>query len=244
MVQGKRGFPLAISPELITLTFEHVKTRNKYDSTILLTIPQAVEKLVHPHCKERLNHTGKSPKMIFTEEHKNLKEKAEKWMKDTTTSCTITAVLISTIMFAAAITVPGGNNSSTGFPMFSNNRVFFLFAASDAFSLMTSATSLLMFLDILTSRYAEEDFMRRLPERLILGLSSLLLSVTFMLLTFIATVYLVFGQNHAWILISGAVGACYVAWLFLFRQILLLIDLITSTYGSGIFGKQSNTPFY
>ncbi|KAL0315834.1 UNVERIFIED_CONTAM: hypothetical protein Sradi_5461600, partial [Sesamum radiatum] len=77
----------------------------------------------------------KSPKMVFTEEHKILKEEGEKWMKDTSNSCTIAAALIATVMFAAAITVPGGNESSSGFPIFSGNSAFIVFAISDAISI-------------------------------------------------------------------------------------------------------------
>ncbi|KAI3447205.1 hypothetical protein Pfo_003870 [Paulownia fortunei] len=203
-----------------------------------------VEKFVHPYSIKRLNNEGKSPKMVFTEEHKNLKEKGEEWMKDTSESCTIAAALIATVMFAAAITVPGGNDNNTGFPMFSKDNVFLVFAIADAVSLFTSTTSLLMFLSILTSRYAEEDFLHVLPKRLIFGLATLFLSITFMMVAFSATLYLVFGQKKAWVLIPVAALACLPITSFVLLQFPLLNDLISSTYGPGIFGKQSNRPFY
>ena len=99
------------------------------------------------------------------ETHKELVDKGEKLMKETTTSYTVVGTLIITIMFAAAITVPGGNDSNTGLPMFLNNKVFTLFIISDALSLLSSSTSVLMFLGILTSRYAEEDFLNPYLER-------------------------------------------------------------------------------
>ncbi|KAK6152049.1 hypothetical protein DH2020_014684 [Rehmannia glutinosa] len=203
-----------------------------------------VEKFVHPHARERLNNAGKSPKMVFTEEHKILKEEGEKWMKDTSNSCTIAAALIATVMFAAAITVPGGNDSNNGYPMFSYDPAFIVFAVSDAISLFTSATSLLMFLAILTSRYAEEDFLRALPKRLIIGLSTLFLSITFMMAAFSATLFLVFGRKQAWVLIPVGGLACLPVTSFVLLQFPLLVDLIYSTYGPGIFGKQSSRPFY
>ncbi|KAL0345031.1 UNVERIFIED_CONTAM: hypothetical protein Sradi_4334400 [Sesamum radiatum] len=199
---------------------------------------------VHPHSRERLNYAGKSPKMVFTEEHKILKEGGEKWMKDTSNSCTIAAALIATVMFAAAITVPGGNESSNGFPIFSGNSAFIVFAISDAVSLFTSATSLLMFLAILTSRYAEEDFLYVLPKRLIIGLGTLFLSITFMMAAFSATLYLVFGRKEAWVLIPVGLLACLPVTSFVLLQFPLLVDLIYSTYGPGIFGKQSSRPFH
>ncbi|KAL0315843.1 UNVERIFIED_CONTAM: hypothetical protein Sradi_5462500 [Sesamum radiatum] len=203
-----------------------------------------VEKFVHPHSRECLNNDGESPKMVFTEEHKILKKEGEKWMKGTATSCTIAAALIATVMFGAAITVPGGNDNSNGFPMFSESSAFIIFAISDAVSLFTSATSLLMFLAILTSRYAEEDFLYALPKRLIIGLGTLFLSISSMMVAFSATVYLVFARKEAWVLIPGGVLACLPVASFVLLQFPLFLDLVYSTYGPGIFGKQSNRPFY
>ncbi|KAK6147604.1 hypothetical protein DH2020_018516 [Rehmannia glutinosa] len=203
-----------------------------------------VEKFVHPYSRERANYAGKTPKMVFTEEHKGLKVEGEKWMKDTANSCTIAAALIATVVFAAAITVPGGNVSETGYPMFSKSRAFVIFAVSDAVSLFTSTTSLLMFLSVLTSRYAEEDFMYALPKRLCIGLITLFLSILFMMAAFSATLYLVFGRKSAWVLIPVAGLACLPVTSFVLLQFPLLVDVISSTYGRGIFGKQSDSPFY
>ncbi|XP_019169919.1 PREDICTED: uncharacterized protein LOC109165556 [Ipomoea nil] len=109
------------------------------------------------------NKDDKTASMVFTEEHKELKEAGEKWMKDTATSCTIAAALIVTVVFAAAITVPGGNSGENGLPIFSNHNAFTIFAISNAASFFTSATSLLVFLSILTPCYAEEDFLYAIP---------------------------------------------------------------------------------
>ncbi|KAJ0756599.1 putative ankyrin repeat-containing domain-containing protein [Helianthus annuus] len=51
------------------------------------------------------NSKGETPQMVFTREHKELVIEGEKWMKETAQSYTITAALITTIVFAAAITV-------------------------------------------------------------------------------------------------------------------------------------------
>ncbi|KAL8489551.1 hypothetical protein ACS0TY_025456 [Phlomoides rotata] len=42
-----------------------------------------VENFVHPYAREQENDDGKTAKMVFTDEHKRLKEEGEKWMKDT-----------------------------------------------------------------------------------------------------------------------------------------------------------------
>ena len=41
-------------------------------------------------------------------------KEGETWVKGTATSSTVVGALIITIMFAAAITIPGGNNQNTG----------------------------------------------------------------------------------------------------------------------------------
>ncbi|KAF5956519.1 hypothetical protein HYC85_003744, partial [Camellia sinensis] len=203
-----------------------------------------VEKFVIPHYKELSNNKNEFPSMVFTKEHKKLVEGGEKWMKDTAYSCTIAAALIATIAFAAVITVPGGINGTNGVPVFSKENAFIVFIISDAISLFTSTMSLLMFLSILTSRYAESDFLYVLPKRLIIGLVTLFMSITTMILAFSSTLYLVFGNSKEWTLIPVAALACLPITSFVSLQFPLLVDLISSTYGPGIFGKQSDRLFY
>ncbi|XP_031115576.1 ankyrin repeat-containing protein NPR4-like isoform X2 [Ipomoea triloba] len=197
-----------------------------------------VKKIVPPDYSSYLNKDGKTPSMVFTEEHKELKEAGEKWMKDTANSCTIAAALIVTVVFAAAITVPGGNSGENGLPIFSNHNAFTIFAFSNAASLFTSTTSLLVFLSILTSRFAEQDFLYALPKRLIIGLLTLFLSIIFMMIAFSSTVYLVFGNNRRGVLIMVAGFACLPVTSFVLLQFPLLVALVSSTYGRGIFNSR------
>ncbi|XP_059298414.1 ankyrin repeat-containing protein NPR4-like [Lycium ferocissimum] len=164
-------------------------------------------------------------------------------MKGTTNSCTIAAVLIAAIAFAAAITVPGGNDGESGLPIFARNSAFIVFAISNAASLFTSSTSLLVFLSVLTSRYAKEDFLYALPRSLILGLLTLFLSITLMTVSFSATVYIVFRQKKVYVLVPVIVMACLPIISFVLLQFPLLAALISSNW-RGIFGKKSNRPFY
>ncbi|CAK9149233.1 unnamed protein product [Ilex paraguariensis] len=202
-----------------------------------------VEKITLAHDRERKNNNGKTPKMLFTETHEDLVKEGEKWMKDTSTSCTIVAALIVTVVFAAAITVPGGNKGD-GLPNFSKETGFRVFAISDALALFSSSSSLIMFLSILTSRYAEEDFLYALPKRLIIGLVTLFLSMIFMMTAFGAALFLVFGDKNAWILTAVVALACVPVILFASLQFPLLLDMIKSTYGPGIFGKKSDRMLY
>ncbi|KAL0338875.1 UNVERIFIED_CONTAM: hypothetical protein Sangu_1409600 [Sesamum angustifolium] len=198
-----------------------------------------VETFVLPDFKDSKNSKRRTPAVEFSVEHKDLIKEGEKWMKDTANSCTVAAALIATIAFAASITVPGGNNGDSGFPIFSNNTAFNIFALFDALSLFSSTASMLMFLSILTARYAEGDFLYSLPKRLIIGLVTLFLSITSMMIAFSATLYLVFGQKKAWTLIPVAALACLPVTLFVTLQFPLLVGIVRSTYFPGMFGKRS-----
>ncbi|KAM3742126.1 hypothetical protein ACB098_07G047300 [Castanea mollissima] len=74
---------------------------------------QAVEKIVPPSYIKMKNSNNQTPKELFAKEHKKLLKEGEKWMKSTATSCMLVATLIATVVFAAVITVPGGENNNT-----------------------------------------------------------------------------------------------------------------------------------
>ncbi|PWA47342.1 ankyrin repeat-containing domain, PGG domain protein [Artemisia annua] len=197
-----------------------------------------VEGFLCPLNRMQKNSDDETPQMVFTREHKDLVIEGEKWIKSTAESYTITAALITTIVFAAAITVPGGNNQESGIPIFTNKPAFVIFALSDAVSLFTSVTSLLMFLSILTTRFAEQDFLFKLPKRLIIGLTMLFISTTAMIIAFGATLFLVFGQENLWMLIPIGALTCLPITSFVTLQFPLITDLISATYGRSIFVKK------
>lgn len=203
-----------------------------------------VEKFIRPDYIEMQNLDGKTPQALFTEEHKFLVEVGEKWMKDTADSCTVASTLIATIAFAAAITVPGGNNDDNGIPNFAKEAAFICFAISNALSLFSSTASLLMFLSIRTARYEEADFLYALPHRLSMGFITLFLSITSMMMTFSATLYLMFGHAKTWILIPVAGFSLLPVSLFVALQFPFLLQMIKPTYGRGVFGKKSDRLLY
>ncbi|KAM1075848.1 hypothetical protein PS2_023178 [Malus domestica] len=180
---------------------------------------------------------GLNAARFFTEEHKELHEKGEKWMKDTASSYIIVSALIITIMFAAAFTVPGGNNQETGLPIFLNEKLFMVFVVSDAISLFSSVTSALMFLSILTSRYAEDDFLKSLPTKMIIGLSTLFISVATVMVAFSSAIFLMLRDKSS---ISTPIiflaGVPII--LFVWMQFPLLREIFVSTYGGGIFDRK------
>ncbi|KAI7983314.1 Ankyrin repeat-containing protein ITN1 [Camellia lanceoleosa] len=75
---------------------------------------EEVEKVVQPMYREIQNNDGKTARALFTSEHKKLRREGEKWMKETSTSCTVVAALIATVMFTAVFTGPRGYNGTTG----------------------------------------------------------------------------------------------------------------------------------
>ncbi|KAL8209280.1 hypothetical protein R6Q57_006012 [Mikania cordata] len=212
--------------------------------SVLVFKKPEVEGFVCPPCITQKNSFGETPQMVFTREHKELVIKGENWMKATAESYTITAALITTIMFASAITVPGGNNQNTGILIFKYSTALTIFAISDAVSLFTSVTSLLLFLSILTTRFAEQDFLFNLPRKLIIGLTTLFISTTAMIVAFGAALFLVFGGSHPSILIPIAALTCLPIASFVRLQFPLIEDLVISTYGRNLFGKKSDEPFY
>lgn len=203
-----------------------------------------VEKTVHPLSKQMRDKNGRTPRMLFTEEHRALVKEGEDWMKSTASSCMLVATLITTVMFAAIFTVPGGTDNNSGVPILLKSNAFTTFAIADAFALFSSVTSILMFLSILTSRYAEEDFFESLPKRLIIGLTTLFLSIASMLIAFSATFFMIFGCKLVWILVPIALASCIPITLFAFLHFPLLNDMLCSSYGTGLFTREATMTLY
>ncbi|KAH9750725.1 ANK REP REGION domain-containing protein [Citrus sinensis] len=194
---------------------------------------KAVEKLIHPAMLGDENSSKKTAREVFTEEHKELVKEGEKWMKETASSCSVVAALIITVVFAAAFTVPGGSDSR-GIPNILHEPSFMIFAISDILALFSSISSVLMFLGILTSRYAEDDFLLSLPRKLIIGLVTLFFSIASMMVAFGATVHI--SLSHKWnlVIIPIALVGCVPVTLFALLQFPLLLDMYSSTYGRSI----------
>ncbi|CAA2936520.1 ankyrin repeat-containing ITN1-like [Olea europaea subsp. europaea] len=194
-----------------------------------------VEKFVLPQERKSKNSDGKTPLTIFNEEHREMAAYETQWIISMATSCTVAASLIATVAFAAAITVPGGNHSD-GLPIFSKRSSFIAFAVGDFLALLSSITSVISFLSIFTTRYAVNDFLYSLPNRLIIGLISLFLSVAFLMIAFSSTIYLVFAQKNSLILIPIIILTCVPVTLFTYLQLPPLLNMIKSTHGPSIFG--------
>ncbi|XP_028772260.1 uncharacterized protein LOC114729420 [Neltuma alba] len=133
---------------------------------------------------------GKTPEQIFTRDHKDLLEKGTAWLKDTSQSCSVVAALVAGVSFATSKSIPGSVDAK-GKPTLEEHPAFQLFAISGLIGLGFSVTSLIMFLSILTSRKQPIDFKRNLPFKLLLGLSSLFVSIASMFISFCASHFFV-----------------------------------------------------
>nr|GEY42628.1 ankyrin repeat-containing protein [Tanacetum cinerariifolium] len=194
---------------------------------------EEVEKFMEPMQLTDLNIDNETPDMVFTREHANLVNEGEKWLKATAESCIITAALIVTIVFAAAITVPVGSNQETGIPLFKKQIAFTVFAISDAISLFSAVTSLLVFLSIfLDARFTEKDFLLSLPRRLFIALDLLTLSTISMISAFSAVFYLVFCDQRPWMVAPIGAFTCMPIAAIVSLQLPLVRDLYRSTYFS------------
>ncbi|XP_028771269.1 ankyrin repeat-containing protein NPR4-like [Neltuma alba] len=162
-------------------------------------------------------------------------------MKDTATSCSVVGALIVTIMFAADFTVPGGNDQTSGHPIFLKEKLFRVFLILDAVS-FASTSSVLTFLGILTSHYVEDDFLYSLSTKLIIGLSALFLSIATMMIAFSSAIIIMSQQNSSpfWAFLPVIMLASVPITIFVLLQFPLLVDTIYSTYGPCIFRKVEN----
>ena len=158
----------------------------------LLNFMQRVEKMIPSHyamhCSKEKDETAQE---FFERTHKKHLKEAKEWLKRTSESCSTVAVLIATVAFAAAYTVPGGSDQETGTPILLCDTFFLIFTCMDVLSLASSLTSVVMFLSILTSPFDLQDFHHSLPRKLIIGFSFLFFSVAVTMLAFAATIVLI-----------------------------------------------------
>lgn len=182
-----------------------------------------------PSLRMMKNSENLTARELFTREHAKLRSDGECWMKGTAKSCMLVSTVIATGVLSAAIQLPGGNDD-TGTPNFLNKPSFLVFAISDATAFISSSTSIFIFLSILLSRYAEYDFHKSLPLKLIFGLITLFISITSMMVTFSSVFFVTYYHGLKWIPSFISIFACFPILLFIFLQFSLWSDIIYSTY--------------
>ncbi|TKY56486.1 Serine/threonine-protein phosphatase 6 regulatory ankyrin repeat subunit C [Spatholobus suberectus] len=196
---------------------------------------KAVKRILHPKFQQAVNGDGMKPKDLFTKKHEELLKDAEKWAKETATSFTIVGTLIITIVFAAAFTLPGGNDQNTGIPLFLHKKMFTTYMVADAISLFASSTAVMTFIGILTSRYAERDFLKSLPLKLMFGLFTLICSVLAMMVAFCSAFSLMLRDTEHFKIVKFVISiASLSVVIFLPIQLRLLLEIFNSTFRSEV----------
>ena len=153
-------------------------------------------------------------------------------MKNTAKSCSVVATLIVTVAFGTSTALLGGINESSGKPTLEKQPAFEVFAISSLIALCFSVTSLIMFLAILTSRYQEKDFGKDLPWKLLLGLTSLFVSIASMLVSFCAGHFFVLQDTLKYATFPVYALTIIPVSFFAAAQFPLYFDLIRATFRS------------
>ncbi|XP_068650680.1 uncharacterized protein [Aristolochia californica] len=184
-----------------------------------------VKKSMPKHFFARLNNEGETAKELFTQTHRSMLKEGGKWLSKTSESCSVVAALIATVAFAGVAEVPGGNRDD-GTPNLKDRLGFDVFAMASLVALCFSVTSLLMFLSILTSRHVAEDFIRSLPRKLVLGLTSLFFSIASVLVSFCAGHFFLTKDKLKYAALPIYVATCFPVVLFAAAQFPLYLDLV------------------
>lgn len=158
--------------------------------------------MLPPPCREIKNNDGHTPRELFSLQHKAMLEKCETWMRNTADSCMLIATILLTVVFAAAFTVPGGNNGETGIPIHLRSKWFTCFVVTEAVALLGSACSIVTFWAIMTSNFEEDEFMMMLPNQFMIGLYCLLLALVHTITALVAAYFVVFVEERAALVIS------------------------------------------
>ncbi|WCJ41939.1 Ankyrin repeat family protein [Euphorbia peplus] len=137
---------------------------------------------------------------LFDKEHEKLRCEGEKWLKKTTEPWMLVATMITAVAFVAGLNALRGHKtrSRLGMPILVENIWFKTFATSNAITVLFSASSVLIFLSILTSSYLMNDFLKSLPFKLLLGTFSLATSILAMMVSCFAAFFGIFVHHELW----------------------------------------------
>ncbi|KAG2398530.1 uncharacterized protein HKW66_Vig0089890 [Vigna angularis] len=151
---------------------------------LLFDAAEEVKKIMPQSYAIMKNSDGLTAQQLFTTEHEGLRKKGEEWMKRTAEFCILISTVIATAVFSAAINIPDGA------------------------AFISSSTAILIFLSILMSRYAEYDFYKSLPLKLITGLITLFISIACMMVAFGSAFFITYNYGSRVIPDSIAVLVC------------------------------------
>uniref|UniRef100_A0A3N7FTC0 PGG domain-containing protein n=1 Tax=Populus trichocarpa TaxID=3694 RepID=A0A3N7FTC0_POPTR len=204
---------------------------------------EQVREVIPSHYVTLRNDEGKTADELFKESHKDQLENAQKWIKETTQSCSTVAALVATVVFAAAYTVPGGSDEN-GKPNFINSPYFLVFTVSDVLSLASSLTSLVVFLSLLTSPFEQQEFHFSLPRKLLAGFTFLFFAVITTMLSFGATILILIQSEKKLTTLLLSIAAFLPVLVFAIMQFHLYVSFMGSTFNILKKTRKARTPFY
>ncbi|KAL9384166.1 hypothetical protein Peur_024489 [Populus x canadensis] len=190
---------------------------------------ERVQKVIPPHYVPLLNDEEMTARECFEKKHTEQLKEAQKWIKETSQSCSTIAALVATVVFAAAYTVPGGSDQN-GKPNFINSPYFLLFTVSDVVSLASSLTSLVVFLSLLTSPFELQEFHISLPRKLIVGFTFLFFSVITTMLSFGTTILILIQTERKLTTLLLSITAFLPVLVFGIMQFRLYVSFMGSTF--------------
>ncbi|MED6183870.1 hypothetical protein PIB30_041876 [Stylosanthes scabra] len=188
-----------------------------------------INDIVPEHFYFRSNRHKKTAQEIFAEKHKELIKDSSEWLKDTSESCSLVAALVAGVSFATTSSFPGGDNDN-GEATLAGLPAFDMFAMSSLLALCFSVMGLIMFLAILTSRKEAKDFRRILPLKMLIGLSSLFLSIVAMFVAFCSGHYFLIEHKYKTILFPLYTATSFPVFFFAMAQFPLYVDLLIAIF--------------
>ncbi|KAJ6416352.1 hypothetical protein OIU84_002242 [Salix udensis] len=204
---------------------------------------EQVQEVIPSHYATLPNNEGKTAGDLFKESHEKQLENAQKWIKETTQSCSTVAALVATVVFAAAYTVPGGSDDN-GKPNFIDSPYFLVFTVSDVFSLASSLTSLVVFLSLLTSPFELKEFHFSLPRKLLVGFTFLFLAVITTMLSFGATILILIQSERKLTTLLLSIAAFLPVLVFAIMQFRLYVSFMGSTFNIQKITKKALSVFH
>ncbi|KAL9689955.1 hypothetical protein QQ045_010348 [Rhodiola kirilowii] len=136
---------------------------------------QAVERMIDGPAKKALNREGKTSRMIFLEEHKDMNQKLENWAIQVAAAGTVVAALVFTASINSLLNQSGPRTKDvTHSGQTHRSDVFLCF---NALAFFLSTCSMILFMSILTKRYNEGVILTCMPRILTAGVIALYQSI-------------------------------------------------------------------
>ncbi|TQE08776.1 hypothetical protein C1H46_005624 [Malus baccata] len=157
-----------------------------------------IKEMLPPHYIMHHNDNDQTAEELFNAGHDELLKSAQEWVKETAQSCSTVAVLVATVVFAAAYAIPGGFNDKSGRPVFQDNPLFLLFTCMDVVAIASSLSSVAFFLSVLSSPLEYPYFVKSIPHKVMLGFVLLFFSMATTMLAFAATILLLIRVKKKW----------------------------------------------